>query len=180
MSHKNARFRMRYISSVQYWTPSNLQTKYARDSDFNIFHALSCRTGGLTIIRHHEIRDFIAANLSMKVCYDACVEPHLQPLSGEAMSTSKNSPSNEGNARLDITASGFGCWKFLSGHFLTHGCSIHTHTCQVYQVSQDYPGFQHLLAFWNYCQLSRISTFRTIILIPGLRDDVCVLHLVQC
>ena len=94
MSHKNECFRMPYISSVLYWAPSNLLTKCARGSDFNIFHALTCHSGGLTILRHHEIHDFIA-NLSTEVCHEVCVEPHLQPLSNESVSTGKNSASNE-------------------------------------------------------------------------------------
>ena len=85
---------MPYIYSILYWAPSNLLTKCAHGFDFNIFHALTCRTGGLTILRYHEIHDFIA-NLSMEVCRDACAEPHLKPLSGEVMSTGKNSASNE-------------------------------------------------------------------------------------
>ena len=45
---------------LQYnWTPSNFLAKCARGSYFNVPNALTCHTGGFTIIRHHEIHDFM-------------------------------------------------------------------------------------------------------------------------
>ena len=99
-SHKNVCFRIPYIFGT-ILGPFKLT---ACGCDFNIFHALTCHTGGFTIITLHEIHDFMA-NLSTEVCHDACVEPHIKPLSSEAVSTC--SASNEGSARLDIAASGF-------------------------------------------------------------------------
>ena len=86
------------------WTPSRLPSKCACGTNFTTEHALMCPTGGFPTICHNEIRD-VMANLLTKVCHDVCVEPHLQPLSGETMSTC--SASTEDNARLDVAASGF-------------------------------------------------------------------------
>ena len=52
-------------------------------------------------LRHNEIRD-LTANLLTEVCSNVCVEPELQPLSGESL---KNRTANtEDHARLDIGA----------------------------------------------------------------------------
>ena len=69
-------------------------------------HALTStiQEDSTSLYNHNEIRDFMA-NISTEVCHDAWVEPHLQPLSSEAMST--GSPSVENNARLDIAAINF-------------------------------------------------------------------------
>ena len=48
-------------------------------------HVLSCPKGGFPIIRHNEVKDF-TANLMTKVCHDVCVEPNLQPITGEVLS----------------------------------------------------------------------------------------------
>ena len=68
-------------------------------------HALSCPRGGFPSIRHNEIRD-VTANLLTEVCHDVLVEPDLQPLTGETMTTYTTSNSTEG-ARLDIAVNGF-------------------------------------------------------------------------
>ena len=44
------------------------------------------------------------------MCHDVCIEPHLQPLSGEILSTRSANTGDE--ARLDVAASGF-----LGGRF---------------------------------------------------------------
>ena len=41
---------------------------------------------GFPSIRHNEIRD-LTANLLTEVCNDVCIEPDLQPLSGEVLTT---------------------------------------------------------------------------------------------
>ena len=48
-------------------------------SPFTPDHAMICRHGGLTFVRHNEIRDLTADWLD-KVCYDVAVEPPLQRL----------------------------------------------------------------------------------------------------
>ena len=64
---------------------------------------LSCPKGGFPSLRHNEIRD-LTANLLTEVCSNVCVEPELQPLSGESL---KNRTVNtEDHARLDIAANG--------------------------------------------------------------------------
>ena len=45
---------------------------------------LSCKKSGFPAIRHNELCDF-TANLLTKVCQNVCIEPHLQPLSGEVL-----------------------------------------------------------------------------------------------
>ena len=70
---------------------------------FTVEHSLSCKRGGFPIIRHNEIRD-ITANLLSEVCHSVKIEPDLQPLTGEVLSTA-SANTNDG-ARLDIAASG--------------------------------------------------------------------------
>ena len=52
---------------------------------FTVDDTLSCPTGGYTTIRHNEICN-LTAKLMTEVCHDVCVEPHLQPLTGENLS----------------------------------------------------------------------------------------------
>ena len=55
-------------------------------------------------MRHNEVRD-LTANLMAEVCHDVCIEPTLQPVTGERLSGA-SAITDEG-ARLDIAASGF-------------------------------------------------------------------------
>ena len=81
---------------------------------FTTDHALSCPTGGITIIQHNEVRD-LTASLLTKVCHDVCIEPRLQALLGETLST--RSATTEDNARLDVAASGFWGGRFGRAFF---------------------------------------------------------------
>ena len=64
---------------------------------------MSCRQGGFHTLRHNETRDLLA-DLFREVCPDVCVEPRLQPLSGESFPASTNA---QDEARLDIRAKRF-------------------------------------------------------------------------
>ena len=70
---------------------------------------MTCPTGGTTIIHHNEVRD-IVANLLTEVCHDVRIEPHLQPLAGDTLST--HSAATNDDARLDVVASGFWGGRF--------------------------------------------------------------------
>ena len=61
----------------------------------------------------------LTANLLTEVCHDVCVEPRLQPLSGETLST--RSATTEDNARLDVAASGFWGGRFEGAFFDVRG-----------------------------------------------------------
>ena len=65
---------------------------------------MCCPTGGFPSIRHNELRDLTAEALT-EVCSDVCIEPHLQPLTGETLHYS--SANSQDGARLDIRAAGF-------------------------------------------------------------------------
>lgn len=67
-------------------------------------HELSCPKGGFTILRHNEIRD-LTANVLSEVCHNVCIEPHLQPLSGEVLTGA--CANREDGARVDIAVDGF-------------------------------------------------------------------------
>ena len=67
-------------------------------------HALSCPCGGLHSIRHNNIRDF-TAKLLTEVCPNVEIEPALQPLTGERL-TSRTAISGD-EACLDVHAQGF-------------------------------------------------------------------------
>lgn len=84
------------------WHPDHLPTHCSCGQPFTIDHALSCVTGGYSVLRHNELRDLTASVLN-EVCHDVQLEPPLQPLSGEQLQSS-NCASE---ARLDIHARGF-------------------------------------------------------------------------
>ena len=96
------------------WTPADLPRVCVCGAVFTTDHALSCPTGGVTIIRHNEVRD-LTASLLTEVCHDVCIEPRLQPLSGETLST--RNATTEDNARLDVAASGFWGGRFERAFF---------------------------------------------------------------
>ena len=87
------------------WNPSRTPSNCDCGKKFSVEHAFTCPRGGFPILRHNEIRD-LTANLLTEVCHDVCVEPDLQPLTGEVLSGS--SSIGQDGARLDIAASG--CW----------------------------------------------------------------------
>ena len=64
-----------------------------------------CQHGGLTFVRHNDLRD-ITAGLLSRVCSDVATEPPLQPLSGEAITL--KSANRQDDARADIHARVFG------------------------------------------------------------------------
>ena len=94
-----------------------------------------CPTGGFPTIRHNEIRD-VMANLLTEICHDVCVEPHLQPLSGETMST--RSASTEVNARLDVAASGFWGGRFERAFFDVRVFNPHAPSNRSSQIASCY------------------------------------------
>ncbi len=71
---------------------------------FSVEHALSCPSGGFTILRHNEIRD-LTANLLTEVCHQVSTEPDLQPVTSETFT--KKSTNTQDGARLDIAMNGF-------------------------------------------------------------------------
>ena len=94
--------------NVRYgWPLSRLPSKCACDANFDLEHALSCKKGGFVIQRHNELRD-LTANLLSQVCNDVSVEPQLQVLTGETL-TSGRSANRSNEARLDISARGVWC-----------------------------------------------------------------------
>ena len=92
------------LLSLRYrWTPKYLPSVCPCGKRFDVDHAMSCMKGGCVHRRHDEERDLFAS-LFRDVCHDVNVEPHLQTLTGEILSSSTNS-SDE--ARLDVSARGF-------------------------------------------------------------------------
>lgn len=86
------------------WTLENLPTTCVCGEAFTTEHALNCPTGGYPSIRHNHVRDLLASLMS-EVCNDVCVEPSLQPLTGETFDRASTITTDE--ARLDISAKGF-------------------------------------------------------------------------
>ena len=85
------------------WQPDRLPSHCACEQAFSIDHALSCATGGYSVLRHNELRNFTASVLQ-EVCHDVALEPPLQPLDGELLPSNANVTKE---ARLDISARGF-------------------------------------------------------------------------
>ena len=100
--HKSA---FRDALALRYdWQPISAPSTCGCGAKFSIEHVLSCPKGGFPSIRHNEIRD-LTANMLTEVCSDVCVEPDLQPITGEQL-TGASSNIQDG-ARLDIAANGF-------------------------------------------------------------------------
>ena len=85
------------------WQPDHLPSHCACGQAFSIDHALSCATGGYSVLRHNELRNF-TASVMQEVCHDVALEPPLQPLDGELLPSNANVTKE---ARLDISARGF-------------------------------------------------------------------------
>ena len=85
------------------WQPSRVPLNCDCGSQFSVEHAVSYPKGGFSSIRHNEIRD-LTANLLSEVCNDVCIEPHLQPITGEHLSGGL--PIHNMAPSLDITANG--------------------------------------------------------------------------
>ena len=99
--HKSA---FRDALALRYdWQPISAPSTCGCGAKFSIEHVLSCPKGGFPSIRHNEIRD-LTANMLTEVCSDVCVEPDLQPITGEQL-TGASSNIQDG-ARLDIAANG--------------------------------------------------------------------------
>lgn len=96
------------------WQPLHTPSMCGCGAKFSVEHALSCPKGGFPSLRHNEIRD-LTANLLTEVCSDVCIEPELQPITGEAL-TGASSNTQDG-ARLDIAANGFWGGRFERTYF---------------------------------------------------------------
>ena len=104
------------------WLPSLIPSTCACGSNFSVEHVLLCPKGGFPIIQHNEVRDF-TANLMTEVCHDVCVEPNLQPITGEVLSHA-TAISDDG-ARLDIAANGFWGGRFERAFFDVRVFNLH-------------------------------------------------------
>ena len=71
---------------------------------FSPGHGMICRHGGLTFVRHNEIR-YITAEWLERVCHDVVIELPLQPLTGDDVVPATANRQN--NVRADIHAHGF-------------------------------------------------------------------------
>ena len=96
------------------WLPTNLPPRCVCNKPFSVDHALCCPTGGFPSIRHNDLRDLTAEALT-EVCNDVCIEPNLQPLSGESFHYS--SANKEDGARLDVRATGFWGDRYQQAYF---------------------------------------------------------------
>ena len=92
------------------WQLTNVPSRCTCDVPFSVDHALCCSMGGFPTIRHNEIRDLTANDIS-EACYDVCIEPSLQALTTETLPHATSKSDDE--ARLDI-------WKKISYHPLPY------------------------------------------------------------
>jgi hypothetical protein len=86
------------------WPPDGVPTRCECGKPFSVDHALNCLKGAFPTLRHNEVRD-LTASLLDEVCHDVCVEPHLQPLTGEVLHY--RTANRQEEARSDISACGF-------------------------------------------------------------------------
>ena len=93
--------------SLRYdWQLKNLPQHCVCGANFSTDHAMICPHGGMTILRHNEIRDMTADWLD-EVCTETEKEPQLQPVTGECLYP--QSANRKAEARPDIKAKGFWC-----------------------------------------------------------------------
>ena len=88
------------------WQLKNLAQHCVCGVHFSTDHAMICSHGGMTILRHNEIRDITTDWLS-DVCNETEKEPQLQPITGESIYPL--SANRQEEARPDIKAKGFWC-----------------------------------------------------------------------
>ena len=92
-----------------HWTPLACLTSCACRHDFTIDHCISCPKGGFPSLQHNEVRGLTAQMMS-EVCNNVSIEPHLQPISVEALRF--KTANSDSNARLDIADNGFWGGRF--------------------------------------------------------------------
>ena len=97
------------------WQPLHIPTTCACGTNFSVEHVPSCSKGGFPTVRHNEVRDLTAFLMSEVFCHNVCIEPTLQPITGEALSGT--SAITEDGARLDVAASGFWGGRFERAFF---------------------------------------------------------------
>ena len=96
-------------------------------------HSLICKKGGFIIHHHNKLRDLEADLLSM-VCNDVEIEPQLQDVIGDQLSSRSNLAKK---ARLDIHARGF--WEQHQSAFLDiHVCHPNAESYKQLEPKQIY------------------------------------------
>ena len=86
--------RIRYYIPLKY-----LPSRCVCGQIFNLEHALSCKKGCYITLRHNELRDFTANQLS-EVCHDVRLEPQLKLLTGEIYHCSTSNTTED--AKFDV------------------------------------------------------------------------------
>ena len=105
--HKSA---FRDSLAIRYDLPlKNIPSYCECGHNFSLSHSLSCPKGGFPAIRHNELRNY-TAELLKEVCTNVCIEPHLQPLTGEQLRLHTSIKGDE--ARLDVAADGLWGGRF--------------------------------------------------------------------
>ena len=117
------------------WTPADLPRVCVCGAAFTTDHALSCPTGGVTITRHNKVCN-LTSSLLIEVCHDICIEPCLQALSSETLSTC--SATTEDHARLDVAASGFWGGRFEMAFFDVRGFNPYAPSNRTLQTAACY------------------------------------------
>ena len=79
------------------WPIEDIPTRCICGDIFSVDHSMVCKKGGFIIQRNNELRDLEADLLSM-VCNDVEIEPQLQDVTGEQLSSGSNLAME---ARLD-------------------------------------------------------------------------------
>ena len=86
------------------WKLPNIPSHCVCGVSFSTDHAMICKHGGLTFVRHNALRNITAEWLS-GICHDVSIEPPLQPLTGEFLEP--KTANHQDEARADIHVRGF-------------------------------------------------------------------------
>ena len=115
------------------WPIEDIPDRCVCGDIFSVDHSMVCKKGGFIIQRHNELRDLEADLLSM-VCKDVEIEPQLQDVTGEQLSSGSNLAKE---ARLDIHARGF--WeKHQSAFFDIRVCHPNAESYKQMEPKQIY------------------------------------------
>ena len=121
------------------WLPSDLPAHCVCGQGFSVNHAMNWPTGGYPTLRHNELCDFTAETLS-EVCTDVCVEPSLQPLTGETFDYA--TANLEDGARVDVCAAGFWGSRHQKAYFDVKVFNPNAPSYQGSQLSSLYRRFE--------------------------------------
>ena len=136
---------------------------------FSVEHSLSCPKGGFPHIRHNELRDMVGNWLS-EVCSDVCIEPTLQPITGETLRGASTITTD--GASLDIAANGFWGGSFEWTYFDVRVFNLHAPSNRQQSLASTYKTHKRL-KIRTYERVREVEHGSFIPIIMSATDGCC-------